>query len=197
MDLALFDFDGTITYDETFPGFVRATVGRRRLALGQVLMAPYGIGYKLGLMSGATVRRRIVAFGYRGRSEQAVREAGARYVREVVAQRLRPEALQRIAWHRERGDRVVVVTASLDLFVAPWCEDQGLELISSHLEAERGVLTGRYLGADCCGAEKARRVRERIDLSAYGTVYAYGDTVEDLALLTLAQRKYYRWQEVA
>jgi len=197
MDLALFDFDGTITYDATFTGFVRASLDRRTLALGRVLLAPYGIGYKLGLLSGTTVRRRIVAFGYRGRSEQAVREAGARYAREVVAKRLRPEALQRIDWHRERGDRVVVVTANLDLFVSAWCEDQGLELISSRLEAERGVLTGRYLGADCCNEEKPRRVRERIDLNAYGTVYAYGDTAEDRALLAMAQRKYYRWQEVA
>lgn len=197
MDLALFDFDGTITFDETFPGFVRASVDRRTLAWGQVLLAPYAIGYKLGLLSGATVRRRIVAFGYRGRNEQEVREAGARYLREVVAKRLRPEALQRIGWHRERGDRVVVVTANLDLFVAAWCQEQGLELISSRLESAQGRLTGRYLGADCCGEEKPRRVRERIDLAAYGTVYAYGDTVEDLALLELAQRKYYRWQEVA
>ncbi|ALN60988.1 HAD-superhydrolase, subIB family protein [Lysobacter antibioticus] len=197
MDLALFDFDGTITFDETFPGFVRATVDRRTLVLGQVLLAPYVVGYKLGIVSGLTVRKRIVAFGYRGRPEHEVRAAGARHAREVVARQIRPEALERIQWHRQRGDRVVVVTASLDLFVAAWCEDQGLEFICSYLESRDGVLTGRYRDRDCCGPEKPRRVRERIDLDDYATVYAYGDTVEDLDLLDLAHRKYYRWQEVA
>ncbi|MGO1001959.1 HAD family hydrolase [Lysobacter sp. CA196] len=197
MDLALFDFDGTITFDETFPGFVRATVDRRTLALGQILLAPYVVGYKLGVVSGLTVRKRIVAFGYRGRAEHEVRAAGARHAREVVARQVRPQALERIQWHRQRGDRVVVVTASLDLFVAAWCEDQGLEFICSHLESRDGVLTGRYRDGDCCGPEKPRRVRERIDLDDYPTVYAYGDTVEDLDLLDLAHRKYYRWQEVA
>jgi HAD superfamily hydrolase (TIGR01490 family) len=197
MDLALFDFDGTITHRETFPGFVRASVGRRRLWLGNILLAPHVIGYKLGWISGRAVRRRIVAFGYRGRREQEVRAAAARYLHEVVATQLRPEAMQRIAWHRERGDRIVVVTANLELFVSAWCDAQGLEYICSHLETHDGVLTGRYLGRDCCGAEKPRRVRERIDLSEYGSVYAYGDTVEDLDLLALADRKYYRWREMA
>ncbi|MGO1073297.1 HAD family hydrolase [Lysobacter sp. CA199] len=197
MDLALFDFDGTITDRETFPGFVRASVGRRRLWLGQLLLAPQVIGYKLGWVSGGAVRRRIVAFGYRGRGEEEVREAAARHLHEVVARQLRPQAMQRIAWHRQRGDRVVVVTANLELFVSQWCRSQGLEYICSHLEVREGVLTGRYLGADCCGAEKARRVRERIDLSGYDQVHAYGDTSEDRELLELADRKYYRWEQVA
>ena len=59
------------------------------------------------------------------------------------------------------------------------------------------MLTGRSLGAQCVGAEKARRVRERYDLSSYALVYAYGDTNEDRALLALAHRRVYRWQEQA
>lgn len=59
------------------------------------------------------------------------------------------------------------------------------------------MLTGRYLGAQCMGEEKARRVRERVDLSAYPLVYAYGDTKEDRELLELAHRRVYRWQEQA
>jgi len=196
MDLALFDFDGTITERETFPGFVRATVDRRRLRWGNALLAPHVIGYKLGWVSGEAVRRRIVAFGYRGRRESEVRAAAEVYLRDVVAKQIRAEALERIAWHRERGDRVVVVTANLELFVSAWCEQQGLEYICSHLEARDGVLTGRYLGRDCCGPEKSRRVRERIALRDYASVHAYGDTDEDRELLALADRRFYRWREV-
>jgi phosphatidylglycerophosphatase C len=194
MDLALFDFDGTITQGETFAGFVRATAGRRRRALGTVLLAPYVLAYRLGWLSGEHVRRRVVAFALRGRSEQQVRRDGARHALEVVAAQVRPQAVERIAWHRARGDRVVVVTANLDLFVAAWCQAQGLEYISSRLESRDGRLTGRYLGRDCCGEEKPRRVRERIDVSAYAQVHAYGDTEEDRPLLAMAHRRHYRWR---
>ncbi|MNP80097.1 hypothetical protein D3C76_1780940 [compost metagenome] len=58
-------------------------------------------------------------------------------------------------------------------------------------------MTGRYDGEQCAGEEKARRVRERYDLSGFQVIYAYGDTHEDLDLLELADRRYYRWREVA
>ncbi|ROU06566.1 HAD family hydrolase [Lysobacter enzymogenes] len=196
MDLALFDFDGTITTRETFAGFVRAGASRRRRWLGGAALAPHYLGYKLGWLSGEQVRRRVVAVALRGRREDAVRAAAARHLDEVVSAQIRPQARARIDWHRERGDRVVVVTANLDLFVARWCEQQGLECIGSRLESRDGVLTGRYLGRDCCGEEKPRRVREAIALDGYGCVYAYGDTPEDRALLALADRRFYRWREV-
>lgn len=196
MDLALFDFDGTITERETFAGFVRASIGRRRRWLGGMAVAPHYIGYKLGWLSGERVRRRVVAVALRGRPEREVRAAAARHVREVVSAQVRPQAQARIDWHRRRGDRVVVVTANLDVFVAHWCEQQGLEYISSRLESRDGVLTGRYLGRDCCNEEKPRRVRERIALEDYASVYAYGDTPEDRDLLALADRRFYRWREV-
>ena len=39
-------------------------------------------------------------------------------------------------------------------------------------------------------------MRERFDLDRFETVYAYGDTPEDREMLSLAQRKYYRWKEI-
>ena len=52
MNLALFDFDGTLTTRETFGDFVRHAVTPLRRALGAPLFAPMLAGYKLGLVSG-------------------------------------------------------------------------------------------------------------------------------------------------
>jgi hypothetical protein len=106
----------------------------------------------------------------------------------------RPEALERIRWHKERGDTVVVVSASLRPYLEDLCRGLELELVCTELEARGGVLTGRYLGGDCTGPEKARRVRAAHDLARYSTIHAYGDTREDADLLELATRRYYRWR---
>jgi phosphoserine phosphatase len=90
---------------------------------------------------------------------------------------------------------VVVVSASLDVYLSEWCKEVGVELICTELEARGGILTGRYRHGDCTGKEKARRVRERYDVRAYEVVYAYGDTKEDEAMLALAQRRFFRWRE--
>jgi len=68
----------------------------------------------------------------------------------------------------------VVVSASLDVYLAPFYEQHGLELLSNRLETKRGIATGRYLGGDCSGVGKAERIRARYELARFGTVYAYG-----------------------
>ena len=196
MNLALFDFDGTLTTREMLPDFFRRTIPRRRLLIGQVLLAPLIVGYKLGLVSGTVVRSAIVRFGFTGLAFADYDAAGAAFAADVLPGALRADMMQRIAWHRAQGDQVVVVTGALDIYMARWCGSQGLELVCSALEHSDGRLTGSYLGAQCVRAEKARQVLHRYPPANYGEVYAYGDTVEDRELLALATRKFYRGVEV-
>lgn len=71
-----------------------------------------------------------------------------------------------------------------------------MELICTELESKDGVLTGRYRHGDCTGGEKLRRVRERYDIQKFPVVYAYGDTKEDLEMMSIAHKKFFCWQEV-
>lgn len=196
MDLALFDFDGTITDGDGFLPFIRRAVSRPRVLAGTLGLSPLIAGYRAGWVSASRMRQSIAWVAFRGRLQSEVAALGERYA-QTLERRVRPEARERIAWHQARGDRVIVVSASLDCYLAPWCRSHGLELICSELELRAGVCTGRYRGGDCTGPEKARRVRERCELGAYEQVFAYGDTPEDRELLALAQRRFFRWQELA
>jgi HAD superfamily hydrolase (TIGR01490 family) len=196
MSLALFDFDGTITTHETMPDFLRRSVSHPRLILGQLLLAPLVFGYKLGFVSGVLIRRAIVRFGYSHMPVATLEAAGQDFARDYLPNVLRQEAMERIAWHKAQGHKVVVVSGGLDVYLTHWCNEHGLDLICSSLQQRQGVLTGHYLGRQCVLAEKARLVRERYELAAYSTVYAYGDTPEDRELLGLATKQYYQWQEV-
>ena len=129
MNLALFDFDGTITTREMFPDFMRFAVTPRRLACGRVLLAPLVAGYRLGIVPGNAVRAAIVAFGFRGVAEQDVRAAGKAFASDIIAGALRANAMERIRWHQAQGDRVVVVSGSLEGYLSPWCEPHGLEFL--------------------------------------------------------------------
>lgn len=197
MNLALFDFDGTITTRETFADFMRFAVTPGRLALGTLLLAPLIAGYRLGVVPGTTVRVGIANLGFRGVEEAGVVLAGEAFARDALPPVLRPEAMRRIDWHQARGDTVVVVSGGFDVYLSHWCRQHGLALICSSLETIDGVLTGRYRGAQCVGAEKCRRVREAYDVDGFPVVYAYGDTPEDHDMLAMADEKYFRWQKTA
>jgi phosphatidylglycerophosphatase C len=194
--LALFDFDGTLTTREMLPDFFRRAIPRPRLWIGQALLAPLIVGYKLGWVSGTRVRAAIVRMGLAGLPLADYRRHGETFAADVLPGVLRPEALTRLRWHLERGDTVVVVSGAFDVYLEPWCRQHGLDLICSALEHDGQRLTGRYLGAQCVRAEKAARVAARYDVAGFDCVYAYGDTVEDLDLLAIAHRRYYRGQEL-
>ncbi|MDR0184507.1 HAD-IB family hydrolase [Lysobacter arvi] len=196
MNLALFDFDGTLTTRELMPDFVRMATTKRRLVVGQIVLAPVIVGYKARVVSGNAVRERIADFAFRGLPQRMLQTAGERFARETIPAALRPDAMARVQWHREQGDTIAVVSGSFDLYLSHWCAQHGLALLCSSLEARDGVMTGRFAGAQCVGAEKARRVREHYDLSRYSVVYAYGDTHEDRDLLALAHCRWYRGREI-
>lgn len=195
MNLALFDFDGTITHADSFTAFVKSAVPLKRQRWGRLVLAPWIIGYRAGFVSSSAIRQRLVKFGFQGLPQQVIEKRGLVHAKDYLPTVLREEAMERIAWHKAKGDRVIVVSASLEVYLQPWCEAMNIELLAVKLSAEDGVLTGNYVNGDCCGINKAKRVQEHVELKDYETVYAYGDTTEDNELLALAQRKYFRWRE--
>jgi phosphatidylglycerophosphatase C len=194
--LALFDFDGTITAHETMPEFVRRSISIQRLGFAQICLTPVVLANRYGLVSSIFLRRALVLSCYRGASARHLDAVGLAFAREYLPNVLRDDAMRRIAWHKAQGHTVAVVSGALDFYLAPWCKEHQLDLICSSLEQRDGILTGRYLGAQCVREEKARQVRARFETSKYSTIYAYGDSPDDIGLLGVATKRYYRWQEV-
>jgi HAD superfamily hydrolase (TIGR01490 family) len=197
MNLALFDFDGTITASDTWTPFMRVAVRPSRMRLAMVVLAPVIAGYKMGLLSSSRGRQAAARVGFSGEPASRIRQHGERYASTALAGTLQSRALERLDWHRAQGDQIVVVSASLDAYLLPWCAARRLDCICTTLEERDGRLTGRYVDGDCTGAEKVRRIRARYDVSHYPVVYAYGDSGEDREMMALAHRKFYRWREIA
>jgi HAD superfamily hydrolase (TIGR01490 family) len=197
MNLALFDFDGTITSSDSWTPFMRMAVRPARIRVAMVALSPIVVGYRLGMISASRARQAAARVGFNGELAETIRGLGAHYAATVLPGTLQTRALERIEWHKSQGDDIVVVSASLDLYLAPWCAERGLKVICTTIEEQHGTLTGRYVDGDCCGAEKVRRIRAQFDLSQYPIVYAYGDSGEDREMMALADKKYYRWKEIA
>ena len=66
---------------------------------------------------------------------------------------MRQNALERILWHKQQGDRIVVVS-SLGVYLESWCQSLDLEVICNQLEIRDGILTGDFINGDCGYLEK-------------------------------------------
>jgi HAD superfamily hydrolase (TIGR01490 family) len=197
MNLALFDFDGTITSNNTWTPFLKAAVRPRRLVIGRLLLLPIIIGHRIGVVPPGRARELANWVAFAGERSTPLQELGIRYATDVLPKTVQQWALDRIEWHTSQGDEVLVVSASLDIYLGPWCRARNLPYVCTTLEERAGRLTGRCVHGDCSGVEKVRRIKERCNLRQYRLVYAYGDTPDDREMLELAHRKFYRGKEVS
>ena len=79
MNLALFDFDNTITDRDTWTPFLRFAVRPSRLAIGQAVLAPVVVGYRVGVVTASTARQMAACVGFRGEPPSRLRGLGADY----------------------------------------------------------------------------------------------------------------------
>ncbi len=121
MNIALFDFDGTITNTDTFTKFIFFATNKRRLRLGRFILLPTIIRYKLGLLHGSDIRKKIYKFAFEGIVENKVKLQGEEFADSIIPNYINNNAFERIKWHKQNGDLVVVVSASLDIYLKPWC----------------------------------------------------------------------------
>ncbi len=195
-NLALFDFDGTITTRDAYSIFMGLVMPRWRLGLALIFIWPLIIAYRVGWLSGLSGRRLVAKICFYRARCAGVEMFAHRFAEVNIPTLIRPEMWEKLNAHLEQGDQVAVVSGSFDLYLQPWCEKHGLQVFCSSLERSGERFTGNYAGFQCVGAEKARRVREHFDLDRFAEIYAYGDTPDDRELLALAHRKFYRGIEI-
>lgn len=194
MNLALFDFDGTITTEDTFTAFLFYATSRRRLAIGFALAWPVILLYKLSLLPARKTRPVLACVAFWNRREEEVDLIAKRFAAEYLTTVLRPDAMEMLAEHKANSDDVYLVSATLNIYLRHFCQQHGIKLLCSTMEVKNGRFTGRYLNGDCSCENKAVAVKSALNLSNYSKVFAYGDTDEDLHMLALADVKMMRGQ---
>ena len=193
MKIALVDFDGTITTDDSLIRFIRFVVGDAKTLWGMIYLSPMLITYKLKLIPNYKAKQIMLSYFFKGMDEQQFQKVAEEYSLKHIDTILRPQAMEKIAWHKEQGHTVVVVSASIECWLKPWCDKHGLDLIATKIEMKDGVVTGKLLTKNCYGIEKANRVQETYNnLSDYDHIYAYGDSRGDRELLELSDESFYK-----
>ena len=197
MSLALFDFDGTIIDDDSYIRFVKEYTPKWRLLIGSIIVWPMVQLYKRGWLNNQHMRPVISWLTFVGRREDVVKAKAAKYAASVIPNYVRPDIQQKIDWHKAQGHRVVVVSASLDVYLREWCKHQGVELVCSQLKVKNGKYTGGYVFEDCACEYKVIGLRRLLRPETYPTIYAYGDTPEDMAMLALADHVNYQGRDIS
>lgn len=190
--IAAFDFDGTLTYKDSFTAFLVWHCGYPKLAWAFMSAPSLIIDYVKTKDRGA-LKSRLIHKLLGGIKRSELERLIAAFANSHKDKLFRPDALK--AWaEQKQPDRLrVIVTASPDILVGAF----GAYLEADHVIGTRlGFSADERLlsdldGPNCRGAEKVARLK-----ATYGEsmrlVAAFGDTSGDFEMIKAADKGYYR-----
>jgi len=189
--LALFDLDHTlipIDSDQSWGRFttdVGVTDAQEFLRTNEAFYQDYCCGE---LDIAAYVRFTTQAARLMGpQKANALRE---RYLHEVIKPQIRSEALELVHSHREKGDHLMIVTATNEWITRPIAALFGInDLIAVELQTdESGWITGEIKGIPSLGEGKLKRVEQwlkaqGLSMSEVQATF-YSDSINDAPLMS-------------
>lgn len=188
--VTVFDFDGTLTTRDTLLLFIRFAVGTRRFITGFLLFSPMILLMLLRLYDNGKCKEHVFSWFFKGMPHRDFASLGQRFASRITTI-ARDTTTTALARHREDGDTIYVVSASIEEWIRPYCEKLGVtDVVSTKAEVGAdGRLTGRFATPNCYGAEKVRRLLAvEPDRDGY-YLTAYGDSKGDEEMFALADEK--------
>ena len=190
--IVVFDFDGTMTIKDSFSAFLRWRARPLGWWWGLIRLIPAGLAYLVHRDRGRIkidATREFLA----GTPRTQLESEAQRFFDLHAQALLRPDAVSAFKVWRRQDIRLVIVTASPDVVVAPFLLSLGGDEVVGTILAydEQDRVSGDFATPNCRGLEKLRRLK-----AAYGPevrlLAAYGDTRGDAEMLEAAEKAFYR-----
>lgn len=143
--------------------------------------------YDLHLIDGTeTLKRRILSELFAGESVEPCLDIYKKLFHAKLSRAFFPDMLAQIDKHRQAGDKIVIVSATID-FIALQAADylKADECYATTLEIRQGQFSGEVRGPIPFGKAKARIVQDYAHRNSIqlGRCHAYGDHWEDRHML--------------
>lgn len=187
-----FDFDGTLTRRDTLLEIMRFHLGLKRFALLMLRFLPHLLLMTVGLRPRHEVKQKVFSRCFGGMEVEQFNGLCRRFAAEK-ASLLRPAGAKKIQELLAKGDKVVVITASIVNWVEPFFSAMpGVIVLGTMAKESESRLTGRFATKNCRGKEKINRLLQFFPERKQYYLTAYGDSRGDLPLLDFADEGYYR-----
>ena len=190
MQLAVFDLDGTITRRDTLLPYVMGfPMSTSRKLLGVLAFLGPLLRFALGRRDHGQLKSAFIRSVLAGQTRSRIESWTAQFVPPLLSQGVFADALRTLERHKHEGARLILMSASTDLYVPAIASALGFhEVICTGVRWNGDRLDGRLTTANCRGEEKARRFAELRGRYPNLATAAYGNADSDLDHLRLADR---------
>ncbi|MDN0074322.1 HAD family hydrolase [Crenobacter sp. SG2303] len=186
MALAIFDMDDTLVDGDSSNLWLRYQVAH---GLAPAEMLPYEAELLRAYYAGDLAMEDYMDYTLTplcGMTHAEVKHWVDRFIEEEIVPRIFPQAWRQLERHRERGDRLLVISATGEHLVGPIAQRLGVaDAIGIQLELEGGVYTGRTCGVLSYREGKVSRLHAWLEQhgETLAGSYGYSDSLNDIPLL--------------
>jgi len=187
IQMAVFDVDGTlIPHTSLEILFSRWLFQKKQMGFRQIQAFLVHVFY--GLREDTTEAFRRNKFYLRGLSLRKLRALSDVFFEEEIKPRLLQKLVDRMDLFHSEGKRNILLSGSLHFLLEELRSHLPVDwVIGSHLELQKGIVTGRIEGIHPYGKDKVRALQEFLDFQQvdFPNSWAFGDRWSDRYLLRL------------
>lgn len=207
--VVFFDFCETITDFQTadaFVDFVRERTGKRRMKIidcfQRLLWKTRIIIYLERFIPGHSLNKRIKLFQVKGFTESELYAYSKEYYEERVRPHFIKPVIKELLSLKSQQYCVGLVSGGYGIYLKHFIDEFGLDFcISSNIDIENGICTGKLKGVDCLGSNKIKLIKEKFVHKPDFSI-SFSDSSSDLPLLTwtnngivVSKEKHQQWIE--
>ena len=189
--IVVFDLDGTITQRDTYLPFLFGLLRRKPWIALRLYILPFAVAmYYAGLRNNTWLKKTFLKAFMKGLKASQIDQWVEDFTDQTIAQGLRDGALSELEKHKQANACILLVSASLDIYVNRFAEKLGFHAtLCTQVEwDEKGRLTGSLATENCYAEEKIKRLHLWLQEHGGEAVdVAYSDHHSDIALLNFAE----------
>ena len=193
VEIIVFDFDGTITTDDTFRLFLRYYAGNPKWALNILLLLPIFIGYGLKIVDRNHAKIHVMRRFFKNAPVAHLNARAAAFAKEVIPGLIRPQAQQCLDTKKTDPESLYICSASIAPYLRAWGESQNINnILATELETHGNHYTGEIKGWNIWGEGKVRRILAEFAPHSVKIIEAYGDSRGDREMLHAAEASFFQ-----
>lgn len=193
MDYAIFDVDKTLIKNDCLLLAAKLSNKRIPLLLKSILFIPYYLLFLIRAISAKRLKEiflkkfNICAL-FNDKKNLLIKK---KYKDELIKS-IRGEALDRLNFHKKRGDKIILCSASPNMLLEPLATYLDIDLLSTKLNKIECKWTPKIIGSNCNGKEKVKVLENNLGPLNKITFHAYGDSEGDKYMLEISDFPHYK-----
>ncbi|WP_337873195.1 HAD-IB family phosphatase [Ignavibacterium sp.] len=187
MNLFVFDFDKTITVSDTILPISRYLSEWFNQKYKFRIIQFYFLLFRLNVISGKSFKEMITATLLAGKEYDLIENVITQFYNAHSSELFNKEIIQLIKSEKEKGNKIIIITSNLNLFVNPVKNTFPVDdIFATTIEVKENKIGNYIKGKNCTGNVKAEILQQYKTLNNFEKITAYGDSTGDFEMLLKA-----------